>query len=110
MGRATTRNSFANEPSFDHHSHIVHFVARKGLSEKSMANWIGQTRECHLHILQLPPDLHEEILFGEDGLTRINDMFINFKLLHSIPLITRPLGPAKTHVLTVPPPIRSNLL
>ena len=30
--------------------------------------------------------------------------------IHSIPLITRPLGPAKTHVLSVPPPIRSNLL
>ena len=30
--------------------------------------------------------------------------------VHSIPLITRPLGPAKTHVLSVPPPIRSNLL
>ena len=29
--------------------------------------------------------------------------------IHSIPLITRPLGPAKTHVLSVPPPIRSNL-
>ena len=41
-------------------------------------------------------------------------IFLYLKLwhsrVHSIPLITRPLGPAKTHVLSVPPPIRSNLL
>merc|ERR1711978_411851 len=35
---------------------------------------------------------------------------MNGTVIHSIPLITRPLGPAKTHLLSVPPPIRSNLL
>ena len=70
MGRAAPRNSFINQSSHHRISHKLHDVASRKLSEKSLANWLGETCDCFHNIVWLHPDLHQEVLYGENAINK----------------------------------------